>query len=538
MMKRPVPQEVCVADGSRITKASLSGIFLKGLRVIKSVAFRFRALARFRKIEPEGLVYVIETDLSKPFVVGKGGVFHLAGRCYHPYRKIRKLNVLANGIPYRVFNHTLARADVLRQPIPPVDRVGNSLVSGFWIPLTFAEIDKASQIDLALQAFLDNGECYTVQIGTLDLLPGQPELPDSSPNDRQCSGDEPLVAICMATFNPPLELFIAQIKSIIEQNHKNWICVINDDCSPQNVYDQILKVVSEDKRFKVSRNSERLGFYHNFERCLERVSASANFVAFSDQDDLWYPEKISSCLEAFETDTALAYCDMDIVTRNGEIISHTYWTTRKNNYTDFTTLLFANTVTGAASVFRASLLRHILPFPKRIGDSFHDHWVACVALAVGKIGYVDKPLYAYRQHSNNVLGHYAPAAMTFFPGFSQLMSWLRSPAGFKVELRSRLWPLNDIYYNDVIRLILIAKTLQIRLGSIAVGKQAILKRLAGFERRVSGLMLECFKYELLRRPTLGAEWYCLRGAIGHRLLNLYCSYNRRRLFRQRWGKAA
>jgi hypothetical protein len=115
------------------------------------------------------------------------------------------------------------------------------------------------------------------------------------------------------------------------------------------------------------------------------------------------------------------------------------------------------------------------------------------------------------------------------------MAWLRSSAGIKAELRSRLWPLNDIYYNDVIRLILIAKTLQIRLGGIAPRKQFILNRLAGFERSLSGLLLECFKYELLRRPTLGAEWYCLRGIIGHRLINAYYRFNRQRLFRKLFG---
>lgn len=513
-----------------------SGFLLKGLRrVLRSIAFRLRNISYFRRIEPEGLVYVVETDLSKPFVVGKGGVFYLAGRCYHPRRKIRRLNVLVNGMACRVCSHSLARADVLQQPTPPLDRVGNSLISGFWVPLTFAALDTASRVELTLQAFLDNGQCHTIRIGTLDLLPRLPGLPDSRPDDHRRSGDEPLVAVCMATYNSPLELFVAQIESIIKQDHKNWICIINDDCSPQNVYAEILEVVGKDKRFRVYRNSERLGFYHNFERCLERVPESADFVAFSDQDDVWYPDKLASCLQAFQADTTLVYSDMDIVTRDGEIISHTYWTTRKNNYTDFTTLLFANTITGAASVFRASLLRDILPFPKRVGDSFHDHWVACVALAVGTIAYVDKPLYAYRQHSSNVLGHYAPTAMTFLPGLSQLIRWLRSPAGFKVELRSRLWPLNDIYYNDVIRLILIAKTLQVRLGNIATRKWVILKRLAGFERSLSGLMLECFKYELLRRPTLGAEWYCLRGMIGHRLINMYYRHRRRRLFNHRWG---
>jgi hypothetical protein len=80
---------VRVAEGSRIAGSGVSGFFLKGLRrVLRSIVFRLRAISYFRKIEPEGLVYVLETDLSKPFMVGKGSVFHLAGRCYHPSRKI------------------------------------------------------------------------------------------------------------------------------------------------------------------------------------------------------------------------------------------------------------------------------------------------------------------------------------------------------------------------------------------------------------------------------------------------------------------
>lgn len=99
-----------MTEGCRIAGSSVSGFFLKGLRrALRSVAFRLRAISYFRKIEPEGLVYVIETDLSKPFVVGGGSVFHLAGRCYHPRGKIRKLNVLVNGMAYRVCNHSLIR---------------------------------------------------------------------------------------------------------------------------------------------------------------------------------------------------------------------------------------------------------------------------------------------------------------------------------------------------------------------------------------------------------------------------------------------
>lgn len=35
---------------------------------------------------------------------------------------------------------------------------------------------------------------------------------------------------------------------------------------------------------------------------------------------------------------------------------------------------------------------------------FQDHWISLVAAASGKIGYIDKPLFKYRQHYTNQLG--------------------------------------------------------------------------------------------------------------------------------------
>ena len=95
---------------------------------------------------------------------------------------------------------------------------------------------------------------------------------------------------------------------------------------------------------------------------------------------------------------------MRLVDAKEEELSDTYWSDRKNNYSKLDVLMVANTITGAASLFRASLLDLILPFPERIGDAYHDHWVALVAFLGGDIRYVDEPLYDYRQHGNNIIG--------------------------------------------------------------------------------------------------------------------------------------
>jgi glycosyltransferase involved in cell wall biosynthesis len=45
----------------------------------------------------------------------------------------------------------------------------------------------------------------------------------------------------MATFEPGMSLFRAQIDSLRAQTDGNWICLISDDCSPPERYEQLLQ---------------------------------------------------------------------------------------------------------------------------------------------------------------------------------------------------------------------------------------------------------------------------------------------------------
>ena len=56
-------------------------------------------------------------------------------------------------------------------------------------------------------------------------------------------------------------------------------------------------------------------------------------------------------------------------------------------------------------MLRGSLLDAALPFPPRARPVFHDHWLACAAFVAGGLAYVDRPLYDYTQHGDNVIGH-------------------------------------------------------------------------------------------------------------------------------------
>lgn len=220
------------------------------------------------------------------------------------------------------------------------------------------------------------------------------------------SAPTPLVAICMAAYEPEPTLLERQLDSIREQSHENWVCLVSDDGSKGERWERLRELTAADPRFTLSRGERRLGFYLNFERALGMVPAEASYVALADQDDRWYPQKLATLVGAC-AGARLAYSDMRIVDEAGTVLSETFWDGRANNYTNLASLLLANTVTGAASLFERELLELALPFPPVVGAPFHDQWIASLALASGRIAYVDRPLYDYVQHGAGTLGHAA-----------------------------------------------------------------------------------------------------------------------------------
>ncbi|MGV1049586.1 MAG: glycosyltransferase, partial [Solirubrobacterales bacterium] len=208
----------------------------------------------------------------------------------------------------------------------------------------------------------------------------------------------------MATYEPDHDLLAAQIESIRAQTRRDWACVISDDCSSAQSFAATRELIGEDPRFSLSRSERRLGFYRNFERALGLLPAGAGLVALADQDDRWDPRKLEA-LAAGLGPALLVHSDARIVDREGRVLSPTYWRSRRPNAGDLASLLVANTVTGAASLFRRELLDRALPFPELPGQPYHDHWLALLALAGGEIAYLDEPLYDYVQHRGAVLGH-------------------------------------------------------------------------------------------------------------------------------------
>ena len=59
---------------------------------------------------------------------------------------------------------------------------------------------------------------------------------------------------------------------------------------------------------------------------------------------------------------------------------------------------------------RREVVERALPFPEVPGEQYHDHWLGLVAMTLGDVAYVDRPLYDYVQHGGAALGHAAANA--------------------------------------------------------------------------------------------------------------------------------
>ncbi|WPG03349.1 glycosyltransferase family 2 protein [Streptococcus agalactiae] len=213
------------------------------------------------------------------------------------------------------------------------------------------------------------------------------------------------VNILITTYNG--EKFLAQqIESIQKQTFKEWNLLIRDDGSSDKTCDIIRNFTAKDSRIRFINENEHhnLGVIKSFFTLVNYEVA--DFYFFSDQDDVWLPEKLSVSLEAAKHKASdvplLVYTDLKVVNQELNILQDSM--IRAQSHHANTTLLpelTENTVTGGTMMINHALAEKWFT-PNDI--LMHDWFLALLAASLGEIIYLDLPTQLYRQHDNNVLG--------------------------------------------------------------------------------------------------------------------------------------
>ncbi|MGW8381585.1 glycosyltransferase family 2 protein [Streptococcus parasuis] len=213
------------------------------------------------------------------------------------------------------------------------------------------------------------------------------------------------VNILMSTYNG--QQFLAeQIRSIQEQSYTDWTLFIRDDGSSDNTEEILKDFEHQDSRIHLidSDKSDNLGVIKSFHKLVNHDRADYYF--FSDQDDVWLPNKLELSLKEAQNHPAdfplMVYMDLKVVNQDLEIMTESMVKSQSHHAnTELVQELTENTVTGGVA-----MINHALAEMWQETDDIlmHDWYLALLASAFGNLVFIDQPGELYRQHSDNVLG--------------------------------------------------------------------------------------------------------------------------------------
>ena len=211
-----------------------------------------------------------------------------------------------------------------------------------------------------------------------------------------------MIDVLLATYKPNPAWLQAQIASI-RRNAANLKFDFRSDLKSNFAQGNVVNLIRRE-------DAEGRGACQNFAALLDE--SRAEYVAFSDQDDVWLDDKLSRALAKMrelesrygKKTPLLVFADARVVDANLNPIADSLFAHTKidPSRTLPRQLALQNVANGNTMLFNAALRDLARPIPA--GAFMHDHWVMLVASAFGHIACLREPALLYRQHSQNVLG--------------------------------------------------------------------------------------------------------------------------------------
>jgi glycosyltransferase involved in cell wall biosynthesis len=219
------------------------------------------------------------------------------------------------------------------------------------------------------------------------------------------------ISVALATYNGG-RFLREQLDSLARQTLLPRELVVTDDGSSDDTL-EIVESFARTAPFSVRsyRNERRYGYADNF---LQAASlCRGEWVAFCDQDDVWFDTKLAICAQHF-TDSF----DVTLVVHSAQTWDGKSPLVRRFPHFTSTSLLSAGTsnpfqlTPGFAMVFRRELLS-LVDFTNRPGCIFgprgasvmaHDSWIWMLATSTGSVVTLAEALAFYRQHPTNTVG--------------------------------------------------------------------------------------------------------------------------------------
>ena len=204
----------------------------------------------------------------------------------------------------------------------------------------------------------------------------------------------------------------AQLWSLWQQDRRPDRLLVFDDCSTDGT-EAILRrwtVTHPHWLHRLPPQPQRLGPTAAFNTLL--MACRADWIALCDQDDLWFPHRLSKGMAVLEAEEErrgsqmplLLHSDAALINAQGAPLGSTLWQWlgRKGHSPSLQQLALRNPVTGCTILANRALLDCALPIPPEA--VMHDHWLALIAADAHGLISCPEPLIAHRRHNANASG--------------------------------------------------------------------------------------------------------------------------------------
>jgi glycosyltransferase involved in cell wall biosynthesis len=216
----------------------------------------------------------------------------------------------------------------------------------------------------------------------------------------------PSVAILLCTFNGA-RFLAPQLISLADQKFANWRLFVSDDGSTDDTLAIVSLYANKLGSTRVSvRNGPRQGFVRNFLGLACDTSISSDYYAYSDQDDIWEPDKLSRAtewLEKLPPYVPAMYCSRtQLIDEEGRQCGLSPLFRRKPV---FRNALVQSIAGGNTIVFNEPARRLLIACGNSVTVPSHDWWTYLLTTAAGgAVRYDPVPRVRYRVHPENVMG--------------------------------------------------------------------------------------------------------------------------------------
>ena len=214
------------------------------------------------------------------------------------------------------------------------------------------------------------------------------------------------VKVLMSTYNGQKYLH-EQIDSILNQEGVEVSLLVRDDGSKDSTLAILSDYAERYSNIEIVKG-DNIGFANSF---MELVYKSAedidsDYYAFSDQDDVWLPEKLSTAVKQLDSmdgsKMKLYFSNTLAVDEKLNPLFNTH--DRETLRLDKAASLVRYFILGCTMVFDKNVVLFVSNHKPLHKITMHDLWIHQTCAFFGEIVYDNEPRLLYRQHSSNAAG--------------------------------------------------------------------------------------------------------------------------------------